>query len=242
MTLDHAERATLKAKTQAAIDTATVEFEQAGISSTEWQRRISDALAAAYLADDDPRWQSGFDGDATLWREARAFILKAAPSEGTFLDVGCATGHLIESLSEWARERGQALEFYGLELDPALAEEARRRLPQMAARIFIGNVSEWMPPRRFSCVRTGLEYVPRGEEPTLLERIAVQFIASGGHLVVGPVNDNAVADTQAAFFAAGLRDSRVVNATDHRGKTRHVVWATVHDDATQPVDLTNSCC
>jgi trans-aconitate methyltransferase len=225
MTLDHAERAELKAHARAAIDAATTEFERGSISRTEWQRRIAEALSAAYLADEDPRWQSEFDGDATLWREARALVLEAAPTNGTFLDVGCANGHLIESLNTWAEERGQTLEFYGLELNPDLAEKARRRLPHLAVRIFTGNVSDWVPPLRFSCVRTGLEYVPAGEESVLLERLARRFVSPGGRVLVGPVDDRAVASTRAAFLAAGLQDPFVVSATDHQGKTRHVVWA-----------------
>jgi len=231
MTLDSAEKADLKAHARAAIDATTAAFERGDIPRTEWQRRLSEVMSTLYLADDDPRWQSGFDGDATLWREARALILDAAPTSGTFLDVGCANGHLIESLSAWAQERGQTLEFYGLELDPALADAARRRLPHLAARIFTGNVSDWVPPLRFGCVRTGLEYVPAGDESALVERLALRFVSPGGRVIVGPVDDATLAGARAAFLAAGQQDPFVVSATDHRGKTRHVLWATVDEDA-----------
>jgi len=233
MTLDHAERAELKSHARAVIDAATAAFERGEIPRSEWQRRLSEAMSDLYLADDDPRWQSGFDGDATLWRAARSLILDAAPMSGTFLDVGCANGFLIESLIAWADGRGQTLEFYGLELDPALAEEARRRLLHLAERIFIGNVSDWVPPLRFSCVRSGLEYVPPDEGSALLERLARRFVSLGGRVIVGPVYDAEVADTRAVFLAAGLHDPSVVSATDHHGKTRHVVWAAVDEDASR---------
>src|SRR5215510_1038807 len=66
MTLDSAERADLKAHARAAIDATTAAFERGDIPRTEWQRRLSEVMSTLYLADDDPRWQSGFDGDATL--------------------------------------------------------------------------------------------------------------------------------------------------------------------------------
>jgi len=238
MHLDSAERGKHKLHTQAVIDMATDELERGALTRGEWQRRVSDALAAAYLADDDPRWQSGFDGDATLWREARSLVLDAAPVSGTLLDIGCATGYLIESLSTWATERGQNLEFYGLDLNPALAAEARRRLPYLATHIFTGNVSDWAPPQRFSAVRTGLEYVPAGEAPTLLERLAHRFVTPGGRLLVGPVNDDTIADTGTTFRQAWLGEPHVVSATDHRGKTRHVLWAAAPSDTSRPGGLT----
>jgi len=218
-------RAAIKARTQRSIDAATEEFNTGAISSAEWQRRVAQALSEAYLGETDPRAQSGFDGDAVLWREARSLLLQAAPPTGTFLDVGCANGHLIESLAAWSAERGQHLEFFGLELDPALAAEAKRRLPAMADHIFVGNVSDWLPPRRFSCVRTGLEYVPPGEEAKLLSRIANDFLEPAGRVLVGPVNDDAVDFTQHTFAEALLPAPQIVRATDHRGKTRHVVWS-----------------
>jgi SAM-dependent methyltransferase len=225
--MHHDDRARIKTRTQRSIDAATEQLEGGAISRGEWQRRVAQALSDAYLSETDPRWQSGFDGDAVLWREARSLVLLAAPTTGAFLDVGCANGHLIESLAVWSPERGQRLEFFGLELDPALAAEARRRLPALADHIFVGNISDWMPPRRFSCVRTGLEYVPPGEEPALLERIASHLLEAGGRVLVGPVNDDAVEVTQKAFSAARLPPTEIVSATDHRGKTRHVVWSAV---------------
>jgi SAM-dependent methyltransferase len=223
--LDQHERDAIRAATRDAIDAVTKDFERGAIERAEWQRRVADILGSAYLRDDDPRWQSGFDGDERLWRAARSLVLSAAPTTGSFLDVGCANGHLLESLAEWARERGQTLDFYGLELNPALAAEARRRLPAFADRIYTGNVSDWIPPRRFTCIRTGLEYAPPGERATMIARIARDLVDIGGRVLVGPVNDDAVVETRETFASAELPDATVVSATDHRGKTRHVVWS-----------------
>ena len=134
----HEDRRAAKAHAQAAIDAATDALAHGNITQSQWYRAVTDALGDAYLAESDPRWQSGFDGDSELWREARAFLLDAIPHSGSFLDVGAANGHLIECLAAWARERDIALDVFGLELNPRLATEARRRLPELAQHIYTG--------------------------------------------------------------------------------------------------------
>lgn len=219
------ERAAAKASAQAAMDAASAELARGAIGEAEWQRRTSVALASAYLRDDDPRWQSGFDGDPELWRQARALVLDAVPGGGSLLDVGCANGHLMECLDSWARERGLELTLYGLELDPRLADAARRRLPAWADRIYTGNVSHWVPPRRFTYVRTGLEYVAPGGEPALLVRLLREVVEPGGRVIVGPVYASDVEAARRAFAEAGIPDPGVVSAADRNGKTRFVLWA-----------------
>jgi hypothetical protein len=142
---DHARRQA-KAKAQSQIDVASRDFQRGKLSDVAWASRVAEALATAYLGDEDPRWQSGFDGDAELWREARELILDAIPGDGTLLDIGCATGHLIESLASWSLERGLRLMLFGLELNPKLAAMARVRLPTWSDRIFDGNAIDWQPP------------------------------------------------------------------------------------------------
>jgi SAM-dependent methyltransferase len=229
--LDEHGRVAAKARAQAAIDAAAGELARGAITDAEWQRRVSAALSGSFLDDDDPRWQSGFDGDPELWRQARALVLDAVPGDGSLLDVGCANGHLMECLDGWARERGLALALYGLELDPALADEARRRLPRWAHRIYTGNASDWVPPRRFTYVRTGLEYVAPGREPALIARLLRDVVEPGGRLLVGPVYEADVEAARRAFAAAGVPEPGVAPSTDRNGKTRAMVWASAEDPA-----------
>jgi hypothetical protein len=229
MTLSDNERSRAKAEAQAAIDSASLEYGRGVIGEAEWQRRVAKALAAVYLLDDDLRWQSGFDGGPDLWRQARELILDAVPQDGTFLDVGCATGHLIECLATWARERRLHLSTFGLEVDPDLASAARRRLPAWADRIFTGSASDWNPPWRFTYVRTGLEYVPAGRESALIARLLRDVVEPGGRLIVGPVNERDLKEVLAAFADAGFPDAGVQDATDRNGKTRHVAWVAQED-------------
>src|SRR6266581_2775202 len=109
MSLNNVERQRARAEAQAAIDAASLVLERGTLDDTTWTRAVADALASAYLRDDDPRWQSGFDGDSQLWRDARELILAPVHRDGTFLDIGCATGYLMGCLQPWPVERGRRL-------------------------------------------------------------------------------------------------------------------------------------
>ena len=109
----------------------------------------ADVFEASYLGSDDPRAQSGFRGDEARWESARRPIVEAIHHDGTFLDVGCANGYLLESIMGWSK---RPIEAYGLDFSPRLVEVARARLPEWADRIYLGDALEWKPPRRFdSC-------------------------------------------------------------------------------------------
>jgi SAM-dependent methyltransferase len=134
-----------------------------------------------YLAFDDPRRQSGFGGDEARWEAARRPIVDAIDRDGSFLDVGCANGYLLESVVRWSRHR---VEPYGLDFSPRLVELARARLPGLADRIFLGDALEWEPPRRFDFVRTELVYAPEERRRELVERLLERVVERGGRLIV----------------------------------------------------------
>ena len=171
---------------------------ETGISEAElsarWQRYFAELWAgragetypvevyeAHYLADENPYRGSGHSGDAETWEAVRRPIVQAIDRPGTFLDVGCANGLLMESIVAWSEH---AIEPYGLDFAPRLVEEARRRLPQWADRIFLGDVLEWQPPRRFDFVRTELVYAPSERRRELVERLLRDVVAPGGRLIV----------------------------------------------------------
>jgi SAM-dependent methyltransferase len=142
---------------------------------------MSAIFDAAYLEAENPRGQSGFGGDDARWEVGRRPVADAIDRDGTFLDIGCANGYLMECVVRWSAHR---VEPYGLDFAPAVAELARRRLPQWADRIFVGNALTWEPPRRFDFVRTELVYVPEQRRREYTARLVETFLAPGGRLIV----------------------------------------------------------
>jgi len=141
-------------------------------------------LERAYLEARDPRGGSGFRGDVTRWERARRPIVSAIDRNGTFLDVGCANGLLMECITAWTAEEGLEIEPYGLDLIESVAALARHRLPHWKDRIFAGNVMNWRPPFRFDFVRTELEYAPPPHRKEMVERVLRKYLRPGGRLIV----------------------------------------------------------
>ncbi len=160
-------------------------LEAGEIDEAQWYREVAAVITPAYLAADNPRAQSGSSADDAGWAHARGLIADAVDRDGTFLDVGCASGYLMECLVRWCQERGHRIEPYGLDIAPELADLARQRLPHWAERIFVGNAIDWAPPRRFDFVRTGLEYVPQQRQRDLVARLLRDVVAPGGRLIIG---------------------------------------------------------
>ena len=85
------------------------------IDEGEWHRAWQEILVPAYLAAETPWEQSGKSGTEDDWVYARALVAGALDRDGTFLDVGCANGYLMECLPGWTR--------YEVELEIEAAEE-----------------------------------------------------------------------------------------------------------------------
>src|SRR5215469_16525102 len=81
-----------------------------------------------YLAGINPRQQSGFGRDEQAWELYRRVVTAPIDKDGTFLDVGCANGLLMESVALWTAKDGLSIEPYGVDISHKLAELARRRL------------------------------------------------------------------------------------------------------------------
>jgi hypothetical protein len=163
----------------AGIDAA---LERGEIDEDGWHRAMADLVVPAYVAAETPWGQSGKSGDEALWEEGRRHIVDAIDRDGAFLDVGCASGYLMECIVGWSSHH---IEPYGLEIAPELAELARRRYPQWADRISVGNALTWTPARRFDFVRTGLEYVP----PTRRRDLVAHLLQFCDRLIVGSFNE-----------------------------------------------------
>lgn len=160
-------------------------FERGEIDEAEWHRQVGAIIGPAYLAATDPRAQSGSSSTPAGWERARRFIFAAVDRDGTFLDVGCANGHLMECAARWLAEDGYRIEPSGLDILPELVALARRRLPHWADRIALGNALDWVPEQPFDFVRTGVEYVPSRLRPQLVTHLLDVTVAPGGRLIIG---------------------------------------------------------
>ncbi len=165
-------------------------LDKGAISEEQWFADSNAFFTTHYLAADNPRAQSGHGGDEAQYRYTRMLVLEAIHRSGTFLDVGCANGYLMESLDRWLSGTGIQIEFYDLDFSEGLLELARQRLPEWQARFFLGNALFWTPPMRFDFVYiAGLEYVPQGRHQELLSRLFNEFTTDGGCLILGPVTE-----------------------------------------------------
>lgn len=202
------------------------------VDEAAWYAQVRELIEAAYLSSDNPRKQSGLGGDAAHWTRRRRVLVEAIDRDGTFHDVGCANGLLMETLVAWAADRGCRLEPYGVDISSKLAALAQARLPHWAEHIFVGNVIEWESPRRFDFVFSALEYVPRARQPDLVARLRQRVVAPDGRLVVcsyrprGTDHAEPIADRLRSW---GVPVHGQAVATDDAGRVAtHVAWS---DDA-----------
>lgn len=149
-----------------------------------WFENTRKVLETAYLSHQEPWRQSGMSGPEERWVALRKPVADCIDGPGSFLDIGCANGYLLECCLRWTAERGVAIEPYGVDISPRLVGLAKQRLPQFADRFFVANAFEWIPPLRFDYVRTELVYVPGEYERAYLDRLMERYLQPGGHLLV----------------------------------------------------------
>jgi hypothetical protein len=182
-------------------------------------------LTKLYLSADNPRAQSGHGSDIYRWRSVQWMILEAVYHDGSFIDVGCANGHLIESLDRWMRDTDVKVEFYGLEISQGLFDLARQRLPDFASRLFLGNALYWKPPFAFDYVYTMiLPEIPRDLRKKFLNNLFENYVKSSGRLILGSWR---VKELEEELPALGFTPSGYCEKTVPRGEAyevRRIVW------------------
>jgi SAM-dependent methyltransferase len=149
-----------------------------------WFENVRTSLETAYLAKSEPWSQSGMSGPEQRWTALRKPIADCIDRPGSFLDIGCANGYLLECCLRWTAERGFAIDPFGLDVSSGLLDLARRRLPHFSDHFYQGNGFYWQPSRRFDFVRTELVYVPGELERDLVVRLLERVVAPGGRLLV----------------------------------------------------------
>ena len=195
-------------------------LERGEIDEARWHDAIADIIVPAYLAARTPWEGSGKHGSSEDWEYARSHIVDAIDRDGSFLDVGCANGYLLECLPRWTSFR---VDRYGVEIAPELIELARRRVPEISDQLFAGNALHWEPPRRFTFIRTGMEYVPRHRRRELVERLLAQC----DRLIIGVFNEETHArPTEDLLAVWGFNVSGRSDRPNHKkpGIDYRVVW------------------
>ncbi|HXN14156.1 MAG TPA: class I SAM-dependent methyltransferase [Candidatus Acidoferrales bacterium] len=152
----------------------------------DYYKHTIEILEQSYLDADvrgDLAGGSGSGGGLARWERKRHVLARAFQRDGTWLDVGCANGLLMETLARWTAETGVQIEPYGLDLSARLADTARKRLPHWADRIWSGNVMSWEPPMRFDYVTVIADCVPSARRSDLVGRVMTRFLNPRGRMV-----------------------------------------------------------
>ena len=149
-----------------------------------WFETTRTVLETAYLSHPEPWRQSGMSGPEERWISLRKPVADCIDRSGSFLDIGCANGYLLECCLQWTAQRGMQIDPYGLDISSRLIALARERLPRFADRLFVGNAFYWTPPLRFDFVRTELVYVPGEFERQYVASLLETYVKPGGSLLI----------------------------------------------------------
>ena len=149
-----------------------------------WFSSLQHELYDSYLQHDEPWKQSGFSGPEERWVACRKPIADCVEKSGSFLDIGCANGYLLECILKWTAERNINIIPYGLDLSEKLVKLAKQRLPQYRQNIYSGNGWLWKNLIRFDYVHTEVVYVPEQLQKRYIERIINTYLVDEGTLLL----------------------------------------------------------
>ena len=172
-------------------------YENYKISLDEWYEIRNVYFTRCFLSHDNPRAQSGNGGDEWHYYHSHLLIIEALNKSGAFCDIGCANGHLLEMVHQWASGTGFELQMYGVDISEGLIDLAQRRLPHWRDNFFIGNAHVWKPSKKFDYIHIrgeGVEYREPPEEPkrklldnrAIFEHYMEHYLVDGGRFIIGP--------------------------------------------------------
>lgn len=150
----------------------------------KWFEHTGYIFETAYLSNEEPWKQSGMSGPEERWISLRKPVADCINKSGSFLDIGCANGYLLECCIKWTTERGIAIEPYGLDISSKLIELTKKRLPENKNNFYIGNSFYWIPQQKFDYVRTELVYVPAEFEKPYIEYLLNNYLKPDGFLLI----------------------------------------------------------
>ena len=150
----------------------------------KWFSSLKEELETAYLKNEKPWERSGFYISENAWVACRKPIADCVEKSGSFLDIGCANGYLLECVLRWTAEKGLVAIPYGIDLSEKLVNLAKKRLPKYSENFCTGNGFFWKNPVKFDYIRTELVYVPDDYRQQYLGRIIALYLTEDGKLLV----------------------------------------------------------
>lgn len=182
----------------------------------KWFADARCVLETAYLAHTEPWRQSGMFGPEARWIALRKPVADCIDRPGSFLDVGCANGYLLECCIKWTAERGIAIEPYGVDISAKLIDLAIERLPQFATHLFVANAFTWIPPIKFDFVRTELVYVPGEYERPFIDHLLTHYLRPNGRLLVANYGEDHP-NPEEGLLTASHPTKRILERLTHLG-------------------------
>ncbi len=174
--------APLKERAWREVADIDAQLERGEIDEQQWFDAMARMVTEPYLDAQTPWAGSGKSGTSNDWEYSRSHVAHAIDRPGSFLDVGCANGYMLECLPRWS---SHALDLYGLDISAALVARARQRVPDVADHLAVGNALFWQSGRRFDYVRTNLDYAPANRRRNLFENL----LAQADRVIVGVFNE-----------------------------------------------------
>ena len=200
-------------------------YERGSITREAFFENTERECSRLYLSRDNPRAQSGHGSDMYRWRNVRWMILEPILQGGTFIDIGSANGHLIETLDRWMKSTDVHVEFFGLEISERLHELAKKRLPGFANRLFHGNVFDWLPQQRFTYVYTMIyPDFPMDMRRELIHRLYHDYLSAGGTLILGPWSAEDGYEDEILSFGYEFAGYVEKTVPPNNSEVKRVVW------------------
>lgn len=163
------------------------------ISLEEWYELSNIYYTKCYLSQDNPRAQSKHRGDEFHYLYSHLPIIEAINNNGTFCDIGCANGHLVEMIHKWISGTGFDIQMYGVDISEGLIELAKKRLPKWKEQFFVGNAHYWKPEKKFDYIHIrgeSVEYPYTGPKALnyirIVEHYMENYLVDGGRFIIGP--------------------------------------------------------
>ena len=181
---------------------------------SQWFEKQKREIFDTYLQRSEPWEQSGKSGPEERWVACRKPVADCMEKSGTFLDIGCANGYLLECVLKWTKERDIDISPYGLDISEELVKLAKERLPEYIDNIYSGNAWYWEPQEIYDYVRTELVYVPDHLQRQYIERILDEYLPENGKLLIalyGSIPVNEKRDDEIKIKEWGYKISRHVS-------------------------------